>query len=81
MEVRHHGVEIEGLEFLGVVERLVHRIGQDRMLMQHLKVQLVRPPVSVHVCAGVPGEGALVSVLVIALGAHVSLRLVASFFV
>ena len=49
MEVLDHGVEVEALEFLGVVERLAHRIGQGRALMETLKVELVRPPVAVRV--------------------------------
>jgi hypothetical protein len=48
--------QIEALEFLGVVECLAHRIGQRGMLMENLKVQLVRPPVTVGVCAGPPDQ-------------------------
>jgi hypothetical protein len=47
MQVLDHGIEIEALEFLGVVERFAHRIGQGRVPVENLKVQLVRPPVSV----------------------------------
>src|SRR5258708_24401175 len=52
MEVLDHGFEVEAPELLGVVERLAHRIGQAGALVQHLKVQLVRPPVSVRIGAG-----------------------------
>ena len=56
LRVRHYGVqvlnyriEIEALEFFGVIELLAHRIGQRRVLMKHLEVQLVRPPVRIGV--------------------------------
>ena len=39
MQVLDHGVEVEALEFLGVVERLAHRIGQVGVAMQHLDVE------------------------------------------
>src|SRR5262249_30820959 len=42
-----HSIEVEGLEFLGVVERRTHRIRQRGVPMENLKVQLVRPPVTV----------------------------------
>ena len=52
---RHHrldvplqGIEVEGLELLGVVEVLAHGIGHGRVLLEHLQVQLIRPPVSVR---------------------------------
>ncbi|OIQ83142.1 hypothetical protein GALL_350680 [mine drainage metagenome] len=48
LEILDHGVEIEALERFGVVEVLVHRIGQGRMLVQHLQVELVGPPVAVR---------------------------------
>jgi hypothetical protein len=63
---------VELLEFLGVVERLAHRIGQGGVLVENLKVQLVRPPVSVRVCAGAR-ERALACTLV-SLCVHMSLR-------
>ena len=47
MKVLDHGIQVEALEFLGVVERLAHRIGQGGVLVENLKVQLVRPPVPV----------------------------------
>ena len=52
---RHHledvllqRVEVEGLELLCVVEVLAHRIGQGRVLVENLQVQLIRPPVLVR---------------------------------
>ena len=51
MEILDHGIQVEALEFLGVVERLAHRIGQAGVLVENLKVQLVRPPVPVASCA------------------------------
>ena len=59
MEVLDHGVEVEALEFLGVVERLAHRIGQGGVLVENLKVQLVRPPVTIRVCAAPARDRAL----------------------
>src|SRR5262249_35035116 len=47
-EVPLQRVDIEGLELFGVVEVLLHRVGQVRMVMEHRKVELVRPPVLVR---------------------------------
>jgi len=58
-EVFDYGIQVEALEFLGVIERLAHRIGQGRVLVQNLKVQLVRPPVFVCVCLGPARERAV----------------------
>ena len=51
---RHHlfdvlfqRIDVEGLDRLGVVEILVHRIGQGRILAESLQVQLIWPPVLV----------------------------------
>jgi hypothetical protein len=49
MKVLDHGFQVETFEFLGVVELLAHRIGKVGVLAKHLKVQLVRPPVTVRV--------------------------------
>ena len=59
LKVLDHRVQVEALEFLGVVERLAHRIGQGGVLVENLKVQLVRPPVAVRVCAGSARDRAL----------------------
>ena len=52
---RHHvedvllqGIEVEGLELLGVVEALVHRVRPGRVLAEDRQVRLVRPPVQVR---------------------------------
>ena len=58
MQVLDHGIQVEALEFLGVVERLAHRIGQRGVLVERMKVQLVRPPVTIN-----PGQNGLVSLL------------------
>src|SRR5947199_1453523 len=76
MQILDHGVEIEPLEFLGVVERLAHRIGQLGIPMQNLQVQLLRPPVAVPVSAG--RERAFARALVVSLCVHVSLRSVSA---
>ncbi len=47
MQVLDHGVEVEGLELLGVVERLAHRIGQGGVPVKNRNIQRVRPPVAV----------------------------------
>ena len=59
LQVLDHGVEVEALELLGVVERLAHRIGQGGVLVENLNVQLVRPPVAVPVSVGPARERAL----------------------
>jgi hypothetical protein len=38
MQILDHCVEIEALEFLGVVELLAHRIGQGRVLVKNTQV-------------------------------------------
>ena len=48
MQVLDHGVQIEALELLSVVERLSHRIGEGRVLVQNLQVELVRPPARIR---------------------------------
>src|ERR1700716_4348021 len=47
MQVLDHGIEVESLELLGVVERLAHRIGQSGIAVENRNVQRVRPPVTV----------------------------------
>src|ERR1019366_2669119 len=44
MEVLDHGIQVEALEFLGIIERLVHRIGQRGVLVQDVEAQLIGPP-------------------------------------
>ncbi len=48
IDVLLQGIQVECLELLGVVELLAHRIGQGRVLVEDLQVQLIRPPVSVR---------------------------------
>jgi len=45
LDVVLHGVEVEGLERLGVVEVVVVRPDVAGVLVEDLEVQLVRPPV------------------------------------
>src|SRR5262249_41537319 len=49
VQVLEYGIEVETFEFLGVVELSAHRIASGRMLIEDLKVELVRPPVAVGV--------------------------------
>src|SRR5690242_9544869 len=48
MQVLDHGVQIEALELLSVVERLPHRIGQWRVLVQNFQVELIWPPTRIR---------------------------------
>src|SRR5690348_10926121 len=50
VQVLNYSIQVETLEFLGIIEVFAHRIGQVRMLVKHLDVQLVRPPVTIRVC-------------------------------
>src|ERR1051325_4011309 len=52
-------MQVQTFKLRGVVERLAHRIKQTGVLVEHLKVQLVRPPVTVRVRAGPACERAL----------------------
>ena len=70
MQVFDHRIQIETLEFLGVVELLTHRIGQGGVAVETLKAQLVRPPVAVRVGL----ERAFARALVIGFRVHVCLR-------
>ena len=45
-QVLDHGIQVESLELLGVIEGLAHGIGELRVLVQNLQVQLIGPPVS-----------------------------------
>ena len=47
MQILDHGIEVEALEFLGIVERLAQRVGLGGMLIENLKAQLIRPPVTI----------------------------------
>ena len=48
VQVVFQGLEIEQPERRGVVEILAHGIGQRRVLVQDLQVQLIRPPAAVR---------------------------------
>src|SRR5262245_47548621 len=74
MEVLDHGLQVEGLEFFGVVERLAHRVGEGGVLVENLNVELVRPPVTVRLVHDRALARALVSLRV-----HVSLQACAAF--
>ena len=77
MQVLDHRVEVEALEFLGVVERLAHRIGQGGMSVENLEVQLVRPPVPIGE-AGVH-DRAFAGAFFVCLCVHICLRLCSVF--
>jgi hypothetical protein len=71
MKVLDHGVEVETFEFLGIVELLTHGIRQVGVLVEDLKAQLVRPPVTVRMCGGCAREWAL------GFGCHIFLLMIA----
>ena len=48
MQVLDDGIQVEALEFLGIVEPAAHRIGGGRILVEDPEVELVRPPVAVR---------------------------------
>src|ERR1700685_3615307 len=48
MEVLDQGIKVEAVELLRVVELGTHGIGQGRVLVKNLQVQLIRPPVCVR---------------------------------
>ena len=67
-KVLDHGIQVEALEFPGVIERLAHRIGQGGVLVEDLEVQLVRPPVAIGPgCGSRVHDRALARALVVAL--------------
>src|SRR5258708_20684800 len=59
MQILDHGIQVEAVEFLGVIESLSHRIGSRGALVENVKVQLVRPPAEVRARAGSARERAL----------------------
>jgi hypothetical protein len=56
MQVLDHVIEVEAAEFMGVVECLPQRIGQRGLLVELVKIQLVRPPVAID-----PGQDSLMA--------------------
>ncbi|RMQ32055.1 Type II secretion system protein C [Pseudomonas syringae pv. actinidiae] len=51
--------EVQTLELFGIVKALAHRVGERRMLVQNLQIQLLGPPVTVGgAAAGSVVEGA-----------------------
>jgi hypothetical protein len=68
MEVLDHGIQVKGLELLGIVECLTQGVGQRGVLVQDVNVQLIGPPGCVVlgrigcVFASAGREGALGSV-------------------
>src|SRR5450631_278846 len=73
MQILDHGVEVEALEFPGIVERFAHRIGGGRVRMEHADIEVLWPPVAIPVSAGASSERALAGA-VVSLCVHVFLR-------
>ena len=48
MEVFDNGIQVEPLEFLGVVEPRAHGVGLRRVLVQDVQLQLIGPPVCIR---------------------------------
>src|SRR5689334_5304625 len=67
MQVLDHGVEVEAIELLSVIEGLTHWIGQIGVAMENRNVQLVWPPVTVPVS---PSERALAGALFVGFRVH-----------
>ena len=68
---RHHchdvalqGIEVEGLELLGVVELRAHGIAHGGVLVENAHVELVRPPVSVRQAGSARDRALAVALLV-----------------
>ncbi len=60
VQISDDGVEIERLEFLGIVEFGTHRVRLRRMLVQHTEMKLVRPPIAVRHAPNLGAVGAFV---------------------
>ena len=71
-DVRFHGLQVEALERLGVVEPLAHGIGRGRVLVEDRQVQPVRPPELVRHAPdnGVPADPAAHRALTYGVHAH-----------
>src|SRR4051812_8503763 len=65
MQILDDGVQVEGLERLGIVEPVVHRVGPRRMLAECAKVQLLWPPVTVAPARAAACKRALARALVV----------------
>ena len=70
MQVPDDGVQVEGLELLGVVEVPAHRIGFRGVPVENLDVQLLRPPLAVPAPAAAASERALPRLRVVTLHVH-----------
>ncbi len=73
LQIFDDSIEIELLEFRGVVESLTHRVGQIGVGMKNLDIQLPWPPVAIAVSAAI--ERAFARALVVGFRVHVSLPL------
>ena len=56
VDVFFDGRQIKFVERLGVVELLAHWVSLERILVQDLQIQLVRPPVTVGIGSGLGGH-------------------------
>ncbi len=59
VDVLLQGIQVQGLELLRVVEVGTHRVGERRVLLKDLQVQLMGPPVAVRPSLRLMGKRAL----------------------
>jgi hypothetical protein len=59
VEIFDDGVEVEGLEFFGIVEIFAEGVAFGGMLMEEAEVKLLRPPILVAMDSGGSGDGAV----------------------
>ena len=67
------------MEGSGIIKAIRHRARQAGMLMQHLQIQLVRPPIAVGLRSGFSGLAAGMHYGAFALGFHVHVLLLKQF--
>src|SRR5688572_2965144 len=70
MKVLDDRIKIEAFELLGVVKILAHRVGSERVCMEHADIEMLRPPVAVGASTAAAGERALAGALVVSLCVH-----------
>jgi hypothetical protein len=63
-------VKVQGLKGSGIIKAMRHRVGQAGMLVQHLQIQLVWPPIAIGLHSDFSGLAAGVHYGAFALGFH-----------
>src|SRR5579885_275459 len=82
MQIPDDRIEVEALEFLTVIESLLHRTAPGRVLVQDLQIQLIRPPVRIGRGGGdrMPAHAARYRTLGLGGGGTLCIKHVASSF-